>query len=193
MQKFFKENFALVFGVSLPLILIAIFFLASQKPYDVANNPKYSLVFANNYNPNWTDHPWRINIENKQLRIRYNSNADKNRHYYNKPQIYIFNHESMRSDLLDIDYENIVDGHVKDSVLDDINNQNFITKKTSPDGYRLEHDYNYSNRGLMGEIFGFGRRYRNSYVLKKDSITIPLNTSQRVTQAHFIAWIDNEQ
>ena len=44
----------------------------------------------------------------------------------------------------------------------------------------------------MGEIFGFGRRYRNSYVLKKDTYSIPLKTPHRVTQAHFIAWIDNE-
>ena len=51
MQKLLKENFALVIGVSLPLILIAVFFLASRTPHNIADDPKFSLVFASNYNP----------------------------------------------------------------------------------------------------------------------------------------------
>ena len=193
MQKFLKENFALVIGVCLPLILIAFFFLASRAPRELADDPKYSVVFATNYNPNWTDHLWRIEIENDKLRIRHNAKADKDRHYYNKPQIYVFDHKVLQANLLDFDYENITDGYVTDSTLDEFNANRFIIKQTSPDGYRLEYDYNSSNRGLMGEIFGFGRRYRNSYVLKKGTYAIPLKTPHRVHQAHFIAWIDNEQ
>lgn len=192
MQKFLKENFALIIGVSLPLILIAIFFIASRAPQEFADDPLYSLVFATNYNPNWSNYPWRIEIEDNQLRIRHSENVDQKRHYYNKPQIYVFDHEIKQADLLDIDYEIIIDGYVGDPALKKFNNKIFITKQTSPDGYRLEYDYNSSSRGLMGEIFGFGRRYRNSYVLKKNSYTIPLKTPHRVHQAHFIAWIDHE-
>ncbi len=192
MQKFIKENFALIVGVSLPLILIAVFFIASRAPQELTDDPLYSVVFATNYNPNWSEHPWRIEIEDDQLQIRHREKIDQNRHYYNKPQIYVFDHKSKQADLLDIDYENIVDGYVVDSVLEKFNTNNFIAKQTSPDGYRLEYDYSSSSRGLMGEIFGFGRRYRNSYVLKKNSHTIPLKTPHRVHQAHFIAWIDHE-
>ena len=192
MQTFLKENFALVIGISLPLILIAVFFVASRTPLEVADDPLYSLVFATNYNPNWSEHPWRIEIIDNQLRIRHRVKADQNRHYYNKPQIYVFDHKTKRADLLDIDYENVIDGYVDDSALKNLNSNTFITEQTSPDGYRLEYDYNSSSRGLMGEIFGFGRRYRNSYILKKNSHTIPLKTPHRVHQAHFIAWLDHE-
>ena len=133
MNKVVKENLALIAGVCLPLLLVA-FFFAARIPQQLIDDPEYSLIFATNYNPDWKNHPWHIEVDNKQLRIRHVIAADKDQHYYNQPKIYVYDHESKQSNLLDIDYENIIEHYVQDSTLDEIGSSQFITKQVSPDG-----------------------------------------------------------
>ena len=189
MKNFIKENFALVVGISLPLLLIAFFFVASRAPQEFIDNPLYDVIFATNYNMNWVDNPWNIDIKNNKLKIYYNENKKRN---YSKPQIYIFNHKTLQANLVDIDFDNIVDGVVIDSEIDEISKNKLLTEAQSPDGYRLEYHYGHSGRGLIGELFSYRSRYRNRYALIKESRVIPLKAQHNIYQAHFIAWIDHE-
>ena len=190
MKTFLKENFALVVGISLPILLIVFFFIASRAPQELVPDPKYSVIFAANYNVNWTGRPWVIEVKNNKIRIRHKETENRG---YSKPQIYIFNHQTLKANLVDIDFDNIVDGVVSDHQLDLLNKNKFITNAQSPDGYRLEYHYGHSGRGLIGELFAYRSRHRNRYALIKDSRVIPLKAQHNIYQAHFIAWIDHEQ
>ena len=189
MKTFIKENFALVIGISLPILLIIFFFIASRAPQELVPDPQYNVIFASNYNTNWTGKPWIIDVKQGKLRIRH---KEKESRSYNKPQIYVFNHQTLQANLVDIDFENIVDGVVSDPELDKLNKHKLNTNAQSPDGYRLEYHYGHSGRGLIGELFAYRSRHRNRYALIKESRVIPLKAQHNIYQAHFIAWIDHE-
>ncbi|MEE8083697.1 MAG: hypothetical protein V3T46_00600 [Alphaproteobacteria bacterium] len=48
MKRFFKQNYALVLGIALPLALIAVFFLAGKASVMSVPAPQYDAVFATN-------------------------------------------------------------------------------------------------------------------------------------------------
>jgi hypothetical protein len=54
-KSFFKENFVLVVGLALPVLLILGFMLASSLPQVLSDPPKYDLVFST------TDYPSNTN------------------------------------------------------------------------------------------------------------------------------------
>jgi hypothetical protein len=54
-KRFFKENFVLVVGLALPVLLIVGFMLASSLPQVLSDPPKYDLVFST------TDYPTNAN------------------------------------------------------------------------------------------------------------------------------------
>ena len=52
-QSFFKKNFVLIVGLTLPVLLIVGFLVASNLPESLSDPPKYDLVFATtDYPPN---------------------------------------------------------------------------------------------------------------------------------------------
>jgi len=190
MKQFLKENIALTLGIALPLVLMVFFFLAGQTATISVEDPQYDAIFAVNYNENHVNQPWRIRVNENKLVIFFKppANADE-RPYYNKPQIYKFNHNTLRAELVDIDFNNIEDGKVSDPDLDALNAKKLETTPESPDGYRFEHHYRSSGGGIAGEIFGFGRHRGSSYAMKKGPRALMIVGPQPYYQAKFLAWI----
>ena len=46
MKKFIRENLVLVMGVSLPVLLVILFFLTSVLPKSLAEPPQHDLLFS---------------------------------------------------------------------------------------------------------------------------------------------------
>lgn len=189
MKAFLKENFVIVIGISLPLVLMAVFFLAGQSAKTLVDDPQYDALFVTNYNAHWEGQPWEIEVENGRLEISYEPDED-DQHHYGKPQIYIVDHETQRVELLDIDFDDIKEGK-QVAALDALNKKKLLEQAESPDGYRFEPYYRGGHGGIMGDLFGFGRS-RYTYALVKEPRTIPVKGPQRMYGATFLAWIDEE-
>lgn len=195
MKQFLKENIALALGISLPLVLMVFFFIAGRAATVAVDNPQYDAVFAVNYydNNNDPNQPWRIGVDEGKLTILFkqppNTPATP---YYNKPQIYRFNHDTLRAELVDINFDNIVDGKVSDPDLDALNAKKLNPNPESKDGYRFDYHYRSSGGGLAGEIFGFGRRYGSSHAMMKGPRAIMVEGPQPYYQAKFLAWVEEQ-
>lgn len=193
MKRFLKENIALALGISLPLILMAFFFIAGEAATVAVDNPQYDAVFAANYNDNDPNQPWRIGVDEGKLTILFRQPANTPAApYYNKPQIYRFNHNTLRADLVDINFDNIVDGKVSDPDLDALNEKKLNPGPESPDGYRFDYHYRSSGGGLAGELFGFGRYNGSSYAMIKGPRAIPVEGPMPYYQAKFLAWVEEQ-
>lgn len=194
MKRFLKENIALTAGIALPLVLMIFFFIAGRTATIAVDDPRYDAIFAANYNDGYPNQPWRVSVDDGKLTILFQpSPNDGTAPYYNKPQIYRFNHKKLRAELVDINFDNIVDGKVSDPDIDALNGRKLDTNPDSPDGYRFDYHYRSSGGGIAGDLFGFGRRHGSSYAMKKGPRAIMVEGPVPYYQAKFLAWIsDNE-
>ncbi len=189
MKNFFKENYALVAGIALPLALIAVFFLAGKASVMSVPAPQYDAVFATDYRPNQSNYPYRIGIDEGKLNIRFllpkTGNVPR---YAREPTIYVFDHKSLYAKKIDIDFQNVVDGKVKDPELDALNRRKINPDPISPDGYRFERNSRRSG-GLFAGLFGRG--HRSFHVLRKGTRAVSVVGSKRFYSSHFIGWVTN--
>jgi hypothetical protein len=187
MNRFLHENYALVVGITLPLLLMLVFFIAGNVAKTTIPDPKYDAIFVSNYNEG-PNQPYDIRLDDGKISIR-RRDVKEEYQYSNWPEIYRFDHAMQTSRKIDIDFKNVVNGRVADPDLDALNQGELSGDEASPDGYKLEYYSRSSGGGIAGEFFGFGRRYGEPYVLKKDARIVPLKPAQPVYSAKFLAWI----
>ncbi|MDX1483934.1 MAG: hypothetical protein R3229_05575 [Alphaproteobacteria bacterium] len=190
MKQFLKNNYALVVGVTLPLALIAVFFLAGRATVISVAAPQFDAVFAANYYPNAANNRYRIGIDDGKLYIRLRPERKGVRHGYTRePVIYVFDHDTLRARKIDIDFENVVEGRVADPELDALNRRRIISDPVSPDGYSFERNTR-SGGGLFSGVFGW-RSHRSPFVLRKGVRAIPIRGSQamNIYSSQFIGWV----
>lgn len=190
MNRVMQENYALILGITLPLALMIIFFIAGRTAEVATADPLHDLVYVADYyeGPN---QPYSIGIDNGKIEIRFRPQGEKEP-YYNTPRIYVFDHTTLTARPVDIDFKNIVDSKVVDPDLDALNRKTLSTAAESPDGYRFEYNTRSSSGGIAGEFFGFGRSYNGNYVLAKGARIIPLKGDQPAYQAKFLAWVTGD-
>ena len=189
MRRFFKQNYALVMGIVLPLALIAVFFLAGKASVMSVPDPQYDAVFASNYSPRGSNYPYRIGIDDGKLyiRVRPTKEGTKPRQVV-EPIIYVFDHKTHYAKKVDIDFDNVVDGKVRDPELDALNRKRINSDPVSPDGYAFERNPR-SGNGLFAGIFGWRRHNRTYYVLRSGVRTVPVLGPQPIYTSHFIGWV----
>lgn len=187
MKQFLKENAVLAAGIALPLVLIAIFYVAGVVARAGVADPKYDMVFAGYYG----DSPWQIGLEKDALTIRCTrpANSSPNR-FLPKPRLYLFDHRTMTVEPLAINYDHMVNGVVQDPAIDELNTHVLSAGAISPDGYRLVHD-DYDG-GIFSDLFGYGGNRGNR--LRKQSRAIPLTDGPPYFQrVELIAWVGGKK
>jgi hypothetical protein len=190
MKRFLKENVVLVAGVTLPLALMLLFFIAGAVTRASIAAPQYDMVFAADYD--YLYPPWQISLEENALTIRYTAGSNRPANYVPpRPRLYLFDHKTMTVELLEINYNHIVNGIVQDPVIDKLNTHILLAKHTSPDGYQLVSDY-YSGGPLFG-LFEFGNN-RNTSMLRKQSRTISLaGAPPYLGNSQFVVWVGGKK
>lgn len=191
MTRFLKDNYALVAGILLPLVLIAVFFVAGNVQVSNVADPQHDAVFAINYSDRSTNYRYRIGLDDGKLHIRIRQRPDgKAWPHRQDPIIYVFDHETRHARKIDIDFEHVENGKVVDPDLDILNKSRINSKIVSPDGYKFEHRRNRGGGGLMREIFGSRRHNRSNYALVKEGRAVPVVGSETIWTAHFLGWIE---
>ena len=189
MKNWLKENLVLVIGLTLPLLLIVLFFVATVIPKMTGTPPQYEVLFSvQDYTgQNKQDYIVDFKVKDKQLMIKTKKADDKNYSYNSKKLMaYDAKTEVMREISID-DSKFSDDGEI---LLEETKNMTIDTAMQAPDGYMLENQ-GYSGTGLIGGLFGGG--YRNyGYRLKKGNVGYKINMQQNnyyYDQLSFIGWV----
>ena len=189
MKNFVKENLVLVVGLTLPVLLIVLFFVATVIPKSMGIPPQYEMLFTTTkYDyQNKPEYVIDFNVKNQQLMVKAKKPDDKN--YNNAVKLlmaYDGKTETVRE--IKIDASKFTEGN--EVLLEETKNLSIDTAVISPDGFTLEGP-NYGGNGLVGGLFGGG--YRNTgYRLKKGGVGYKVPNMQPdyyYSQLQFIGWI----
>lgn len=190
--SFIKENFSLVVGVALPVLLVIAFWLSLTIPKLLVAAPQYDLIFASDaydYN-NQVKGTVRFEVRNGKLRAVFHENEKKT--YRQVPRLYYFDvaTESTR----EIPFDIPADVEDRQAIpVEEAERYTLSPEILSPDGYRFESAYHGSG-GLAGEMF-VGGRYRYHAKIRKNgrSIKIPhAKTYYYHGNIQFIGWVTDK-
>ncbi len=188
---FIKKNTVLVIGLTLPILLIALFFVASVLPKSMATPPQYEMLFSVSRYDSQNSSPYKVNFVVKAgvLNARIIKKDSKNFDFStSKLMAYDGKTDSVHEIVFDISKL----GDVTESaeiILDETKNMRIDTTGKAPDGYVFEGSSRGSG-GLATELF-WG--YRGAvYRVKKGAVgyKIPHNLGNRYySDVQFIGWV----
>lgn len=190
MNKFVKENLVLVIGLTLPLFLILLFFVATVIPKSMTPPPQYPLLLTSvQYDyQHAPDYLLEFTVKDQHLMVKAKSNTEKNTNYnVKKLMIYDAKTETTREISLDINQVGALAAD-KAIVLEETKDMLIEASNVSPDGYVFEVP-GYSGSGLMGGLFGSG--YRSGYRLKKGAVAYKISNAQPYYYGpmQFVGWV----
>lgn len=192
MRNFVKENLVLVIGLSLPVLLIVLFFVATVIPKSMSTPPQYEMLFTTMHYDyqNLSDYQLDFSVKDQQLMVKAKKSDEKFRNYNTKKLMaYDGKTETVRE--ISLDTAKIAEAASNGEVLlEQTKNMRINTTSTSPDGYVLEGP-NYGGTGLVGGMFGGG--YRNGgFRLKKGGVGYKVPDAQQnyyYNQMQFVGWV----
>ena len=192
MKNWIKENLVLVIGLTLPILLIVLFFLASVLPKSLGTPPQYEMLFSTTkyeYQKS-PDYVIDFKVKDKKIMVSAKKLDDKNN---NGNSIKLMAYDGKTETVREITIDNVKTGAAASSgeiVLDETKDLTIDTNAVSADGYVLDAS-NYNSGGLLGGLFGGG--YRNSgYRVKKGAVgyKIPnLQANDYYNQLQFVGWV----
>ena len=188
--NFFRENFALIIGLSLPVLLVIGFFLANHLPQTDDDPPRYELVFSVMRYDHSSPYHVDFSVRNKQLYMQLTQK--KENAGGNTLDLFIYN--GQKGSVRKINYLPLNELSVDSSkaiLVEELSEYVVDSNSKAPDGYEFEPG-NYRSRGLFGEIFG-GRSGRHVSRVKKAggrSFVIPDHgNGYSYGGIRFIGWI----
>lgn len=192
-KKFIRENLVLIMGISLPMLLVILFFLTSVLPKSLATPPQYELLFSvvrYDYRPATTPN-FDFIVRDGVLLVRTGKADSTNpTRYTHKLLAYDARTESVREITFDFNQIGKL-GEQAEMVLPETRNLTIDTSSRAPDGYSFEGP-SYSGGGLMSELFFGG--YRNAgYRIVRDKVAFRIpDTFGNIYHSgnlQFIGWI----
>ena len=202
MANWIKQNLVLVSGIVLPILLVAGFLVLSNAPRLLADPPEYDFVLvAYRYD---YQHPreYSLNFEVRQGTLHGKATPLENTNTYtNRQHAGIFRYRASEGIFEEIVYE-LPESleNTEETVTFEVSEAAHLEldkRARSPDGYTFEY-LGYGGRGgLLGELFGMGRRYESHYVLSKNGAQVNLpkpasNPNHYGHDLHFMGWVTGE-
>ena len=193
MKKWIKENLVLVIGLSLPILLIVLFFLATVLPKSFGTPPQYEMLFTT-LKYEYENSPTYLvdfNVVNHQLMAKVMKNDDKSRNY-NSKKLMAYNPKTETVREITIDLVKAAEANINEVVLEETKDLKIDASVVSPDGYQFE-GARYSSNGLIGGLFG-GGNHNSGYRLKKGAMAYKVQTSQPdyyYSDFKFVGWVVN--
>jgi hypothetical protein len=191
--KFVKDNLVLVIGLTLPILLMAVFLALSVLP-DLADPPKYDLVFSSQDYPS-TPIPisLRLVVKDGVLVAQYTRPAGQQQAFGGGwKKLFIYEASSRRVRQLTFGFPSdmhAIEGTREEPVASAAGLR-LDTTLQSPDGYELSFGDGRGG-GLMLEIFGGSRRYEPR--LRKGGRSVPITAAPGDPFAYggveFVGWV----
>lgn len=195
-KAFIQENLVLVIGLSLPIVLIVGFLVASGIPQTLADPPKYDFVFSvDDYSYGASAAPIgvRLVVKDGSLVAQYIRHDTTTPSYISWKKIYIYEAATQKVRELPFGYPADIDSitDMREETVEALKGQRIDTTLQSPDGYELSWD-GYSHSGLVNE-FLWGSHSREPR-LRKDGSSVRLTTGDGRTAFYyggvqFVGWV----
>lgn len=194
MFKLIRENLVVAIGISLPVLLVLVFLIATKAPGLWVDPPTYGLLFTtSNY-----DYNSRLPIS---LRFQVIEGHLRARMYHNKPNQYsmipkLFRFEPKTQSVYEIameipgDLENILDG--TELPIKETANLTVNSNQRAPDGYEFRSNP-YRRDGLVTEIF-YGSQNNSRTMIVKNGHVVAIHPPQSryYSNIEFLGWVLNK-
>ena len=193
MKNWVKENLVLVIGLSLPILLIVLFFLATVVPKSLSTPPQYEMLFTT-LKYEYENSPAYLvdfKVVNHQLMAAVKKNNDKSRNY-NSKKLMAYNPKTETVREITIDLAKAAEANINEVVLAETKDLKVDSSVVSPDGYQLDGS-RYNGSGLIGGLFG-GGSHNSGYRLKKGAVAYKVQTTQPdyyYSDFKFVGWVVN--
>lgn len=201
MRKWVTDNLVLVSGILLPVLLIGGFFILNSAPRLLTDPPRYDFVLvAYHYD---YQHPadYFLSFEVRDSKLSGKVVPRKENHTTNRQNASVFRYNTTENSFEEIIYD-LPDGleEIDEPIpllLTGTEDLKLDKRKLSPDGYNFEFLGYRGRGGLLGEMFGMGRRYESGYVLKKGGANFELpkpasSSNYYQNDLHFMGWVIDE-
>jgi hypothetical protein len=169
--NFIKQNFVLIVGISLPVLLVVLFFVATVIPKSMTAPPQYELLFSTTRYDYQNPPPYNVDfvVRDGRLKARISANNNKQAINYNQRKLMAYDGKtgSVREIVYDLPpMEGVADGSEVDIAA--AANLTIDTNSKAPDGYEFDGG-GYRNGGFITGEF-FGGSYRNGFRVKKGTV-----------------------
>lgn len=184
--KLVKDNAVLVTGITLPLLVVVFFLVATYVPGSFVAPPRHDLVFTSYDHSYLNAPPIRVHIRVSDGRLI--GNLYKNG--TSIPRLFVFEHatQNVREIAIELpkDLEDFNEGQAIS--IPDAADMRISTNLRAPDGY--EFRANRYRRGLVGDLFFGGTRSRQHVIAKNGAtVTIPPTGYQDYYGVNFVGWV----
>jgi len=197
-KNFIKDNFVLVVGLALPVLLMFGFMIVSTLPETVGDPPKYDLVFSTPDGGN-ASVPVSVKLvvdKDGTLVAQYTSNGKPGGYTYNAwRKLYLYDAKTRKVRELPLPYPADADkiSGMRAEPVEATKGMRLDTTLEAPDGYTLSYD-GYSRSGLVGDLFIGGGGYSQSVRLRRGNSSVKItNEDNRAPfyygQVEFIGWV----
>lgn len=188
MKNFFKENIVLVVGITLPLLLVIAFMLASILPKYFVDGPQYNFAYIIDvYDP---DSPREVRVELVDDRVKIKFREFKGSTSSWKHHLFIFDAKTQISQEVPLSFPVATDEENKTwqtLELEEISGLKLETSEHAPDGYVFLDES--SSGGLFHLLFYDPNR--NGTLISKNGHVIRIAEADRKydDEIQFLGWI----
>lgn len=180
--QFVKQHFVLIVGVSLPVLLVVLFGVATVIPKLLVAPPQHDLIFStthydHNALPKGT---LRFDVQDGKLRgVFYESNNNRQ-----VPRLYCFDVQTESTREISVDIPpNIEFGQTVE--IPEVAAYKISKGTLSPDGYTFDNSY----RGRHGFLFSGGSRYHAKIEKDGRAMKIPGVGNRYFGDVQFLGWV----
>ena len=194
--KFVRDNLVLVVGLTLPVLLMAGFLLASALPGRMTDPPKYDLLFSQYDYPPGVRLPINVRLVVKDgvLTALYTQVPVPGGAYPNGTWRKLFRYEAATGTVRELSLPYPADMEAirgtREAVVEATRDLRLDTARQSPDGYELAFG-DRRGGGLLLEIFGGTRDY-GPRLRKGSGRSLPLPPSvgyEQYSDVEFVGWV----
>jgi hypothetical protein len=195
--RFIKENFVLVVGLALPVLLMIAFMLFASLPQQLSDPPRYDLVFStSDYTSARSNLPVSVNfiVRDGRLQAQYVAYNPSGSFGNGWRKLYIYEANTQKVRQLTFGYPQDMDKitGTREDLVEAAQDLTLDTTLEAPDGYQLSYD-GYSRSGLFNDLF-WGGGYSNEPRLRKGASSVRLapddsNTYFYYGDVQFLGWV----
>jgi hypothetical protein len=195
MRQFFRDNFAIVLGIALPILVVVFFVVASRLPQAYVAPPQHDLLLLTQYG-GYEARPVRLEIlvadgrlEVRAHKVQGVGNAPP-AYTGPSPRLYLWSHETRTAHevaiVLPSGVESLADGATIPPPAE-LAGKRLSTDFRAPDGYELRTN-GYGSGGLFGMFF---ERNRPRTLIAKDGAAHPVSLPGDAPYwgSQFLAWV----
>jgi len=193
-RRLLRENAFLVAAVSLPLVVVGFFLIASAVPRWLVEPPAYDLLLRTYGSVDQTGPRVAVDFNVRDGRVEATVRGLPATAYPQAPKLFLFDHQSMTVREVPVDLPtNLTEQDPPVTVqISALAGRRVLAESQAPDGYEFEPG-RYRSTGVIGDLFGMGRRDgKMSLVNKGRVVEISLPSGEYGYGVSAVGWVLNE-